>query len=215
MIRNENSSRAESFRRISSMKILKNILKEIVSWLDTILIAMPGLTGVKLRYLFYRWRFASCGEKVCFLAGSHIHNFRNIRIGNDVSIGFNAQIYSDETQEGITIGNRVGLNSNVMINADYSQGIKIGNNVLIGPNVVFRAADHVFSQRDIPIRDQGHLAGSIIVEDDVWIGANAVILKNVRIKKGAIVAAGAVVIKNIGEYEIVGGVPAKVIGKRR
>ena len=56
--------------------------------------------------------------------------------------------------------------------------------------------------------------GEIIVEDDVWIGANTVILKNVFIGKGAIVAAGAVVTSNIEEYSIVAGVPARKIGQR-
>jgi galactoside O-acetyltransferase len=196
------------------MEILKRIGQEFVYWWDAVLIGIPGVIGVKVRNFFYRFRFAECGSKVCFSPGCYIRNFRKIRIGQNVSIGSNAQIYADQSVEGIEIGDHASFNSNVMINADKSLGIKIGASVLVGPNVVFRASDHRFDRRDSPIRTQGDKAGRIVVEEDVWIGANAVILKNVTIRKGAVVAAGAVVVDDVLEYQIVGGVPAKPIGKR-
>jgi len=65
-----------------------------------------------------------------------------------------------------------------------------------------------------PIRDQGHRPGEIIVEDDVWLGANVTVIGSVRVGQGAVVAAGAVVTKDVEPYSIVGGVPAKFIKKR-
>lgn len=55
---------------------------------------------------------------------------------------------------------------------------------------------------------------SVIIEDDVWIGANVTILKGVHIYTGAVIAAGAVVVNDVPKYSIVGGIPAKIIGKR-
>lgn len=101
-----------------------------------------------------------------------------------------------------------------MINADCGGRICIGSNILIGPNVVLRASNHIYKNRDVLIRHQGHESGIIEISDDVWIGANVTVLPNVRIHKGAVVAAGAVVTKDVEEYTIVGGIPAKEISKR-
>jgi len=86
--------------------------------------------------------------------------------------------------------------------------------VLIGPNVVMRASNHNYERIDIPIRNQRHIPGRILIKEDVWIGANVVILPDVTIERGAIVAAGAVVTTDVNEYDIVGGVPAIRVGSR-
>jgi galactoside O-acetyltransferase len=95
-----------------------------------------------------------------------------------------------------TIGPDTSLNNNVQLGANGGK-ISIGSGVLIGPNCVLRAADHIFEDLTRPIRDQGHIFGEIIIEDDVWIGANAVVTRNVRIGRGAIVGAGAVVTRDV------------------
>jgi len=194
--------------------LLKKIGKEFISWFDMLLIWMPGILGVKVRHFFYRMRFRKCGPNINFAPGCRIKSFKNISLGRAVNFGPYVQMYAEECPAGIEIGDNSGFNSNVMINADKSQGIKIADYVLVGPNVIFRAADHVFESRDIPIRDQGHESGRIVVERDVWIGANAIILKDVTIKQGAVIGAGSVVTKDVGEYEVVAGVPARPIGKR-
>jgi len=71
-----------------------------------------------------------------------------------------------------------------------------------------------FSDKEIPIRNQGHKPGTIIIKENVWIGANVTIIGNVTIGKGAIIAAGAIVVKDVDDHTIVGGVPAKPIGLR-
>ena len=103
------------------------------------------------------------------------------------------------------------MNNNVMINARGKGGITIGDNVLIGPNVVLRSNNHMFQDVLIPIREQGMTQGEIVVGDDVWIASNAVILAGVKIGRGAVVAAGGVVTKDVPDYAVVGGVPAKLI----
>ena len=84
----------------------------------------------------------------------------------------------------------------------------------IGTGTVLRAANHRIDRTDIPMMDQGHVPGEIHIEEDVWIGANCVITADVRIGRGAVVGAGAVVTHDVAPYAIVGGVPARVIGIR-
>ena len=80
--------------------------------------------------------------------------------------------------------------------------------------MVNRASNHNFKDLSTPMKFQGHSGGNIVICNDVWIGANATIVPDVCIGKGSIVGAGAVVTKNIPEYSICVGVPAKVIKKR-
>ncbi|HQT26384.1 MAG TPA: acyltransferase, partial [Burkholderiales bacterium] len=82
-------------------------------------------------------------------------------------------------------------------------------------NVVIRAADHAHSSTSEAISKQGHAGGTIIIEDGVWIGANVVVTRNVRIGEHSIVAAGAVVTRDVPPYSIVGGVPARLMKSRK
>ena len=91
----------------------------------------------------------------------------------------------------------------------------LGDNVMIGPNVVLRASDHVFNDTKIPMREQGHVGGNIILGDDVWVGANVVITRNVSIGAHSIIGAGSVITRDVASYSIVGGVPGKTLRSRR
>jgi acetyltransferase-like isoleucine patch superfamily enzyme len=93
-------------------------------------------------------------------------------------------------------------------------GVVIGDAVRIAAHVVIVAAMHRFDSVDIPIHEQGSSASGIVIEDDVWIGAGARILDNVRVGRGAIVGAGAVVVKDVEPFTIVGGVPARLLKYR-
>ena len=86
--------------------------------------------------------------------------------------------------------------------------------MLIAQNVVLRASDHEFKSIEVPIIKQGHTGADILICDDCWIGANAVITRNVTIGKHSIVAAGAVVTKDVKPFSIVAGIPARCIKKR-
>lgn len=114
----------------------------------------------------------------------------------------------------IQFGDRVSFNANVYINACLGGRIVLGNDVLIGPNSVLRASDHVTTDLEVPINQQGHTGGEIVIEDDVWLGANVTVTGGVGIGTGSVVAAGAVVIHDVEPYTIVGGVPARFIKHR-
>jgi galactoside O-acetyltransferase len=95
-----------------------------------------------------------------------------------------------------------------------SGSITIGDDVLIGPNVVIRSASHRFADPLDLIRNHGHISGPIIIGSDVWLAANVVVLPNVTIGDGAVIAAGAVVTRAVAPLAIVAGVPARQIGTR-
>jgi len=187
------------------------IKNEIASWLETALAYMPGNIGQLFRSKWYKKRFKSCGDIQIGFACQFIYP-KCIDIAESVSIGANSFF----TAEGgrIIIGNNTIFNQNQHINASVSGIINIGCNCLIGPNVVMRTANHKFNNTEILIRLQGHSSGDIVIEDNVWIGANAVILGGIRIKTGSIIAAGAVVTHDVPSMVIVAGVPAKIIKYR-
>ncbi len=112
----------------------------------------------------------------------------------------------------ITMGKYTYCNSFCVFGSN--ELISIGSNVMIADAVSIRDTDHVFSDLSRPMLEQGIVSSPVIIEDDVWIGHGAVILKGVRVGRGSIIAAGAVVTKDIEKYSIVGGVPARVIGSR-
>lgn len=113
--------------------------------------------------------------------------------------------FNTDYGKNITFGKNVFLNTGCKF--QDQGGITIGDNVLIGHNVVLATLDH-----NICVSKRAELfAAPIVIEDNVWIGANVTVTSGVIIGKGSIVAAGAVVTKDVPEYSIAGGVPAKVI----
>lgn len=86
---------------------------------------------------------------------------------------------------------------------------------MIAAYASLRDTDHVFDKTDIPMIDQGIKTAAIKIEDDVWVGHGAVILKGVTVGRGAIIASGAVVNRDVPPWAIFGGVPARQIGDRR
>ncbi len=112
----------------------------------------------------------------------------------------------------LIIGKRSFVSHNAIIGVN--KNITIGNDVMISQAVSIRDADHCFHSIKKPMNKQGIITDPIIISDDVWIGHGAVITKGVKIGKGAIIATNAVVTKNVPDYAIVGGVPAKIIKYR-
>jgi len=114
----------------------------------------------------------------------------------------------------VTIGEYTQINPFTVIYG--GSGVYIGNNVMIAPHCMIASGDHDFKQTEQPMRFAGFLSkGPIIIEDNVWIAANCTITDGVRIGKDAVIAANSVVTKDVEPYDIVGGVPAKVIGNRK
>ena len=89
--------------------------------------------------------------------------------------------------------------------------VTIGNYVCLAQGILVSALNHNFENTDVRILSQGVTTSPIVIEDDVWIGGNAVITAGVHIGRHSVVAAGAVVTKDVPEYSLVAGVPAKVI----
>ena len=100
---------------------------------------------------------------------------------------------------------RIGLHCTVI------GPVTIGNHVNLAQGITVSALNHNFEDMRLRIDEQGVNTSEIIIDDDVWIGANAVITAGVHIGRHSVVAAGAVVTKDVPEYSVVGGVPAKVI----
>jgi acetyltransferase-like isoleucine patch superfamily enzyme len=142
--------------------------------------------------------------------------FNKLRIGlagNFLKIGKNCKI---QPRVNFGDGNNIVIGDNCMINENvYIQQAIIGNYVMIAPNVAIYSNSHIYSRLDIPmILQEKTEEQPCIIEDDVWIGRNAVIMPAIRIGSGSIIGAGAVVTKNVEPYSIMGGVPARLIKKR-
>lgn len=117
----------------------------------------------------------------------------------------------------ISFGNHVFIGKGAVLLASVSS-ISIGNKVMFGPKVTIMGGDHnasVIGRYMIDVNEK--LPGDdlpVTIEDDVWIGTGAIILKGVTVGRGSIVAAGSVVNKSVPEYSIVAGVPARVVKSR-
>lgn len=130
-----------------------------------------------------------------------------LKCGKDVNIEKGAVISSK-----LEIGDYSGIGVNCIISGKTT----IGKNVMMGPECVFITRNHKFDELEIPMQNQGYTQEKPIkIEDDVWIGRRVIILPGVTVGKGSIVAAGAVVTKDIPSYVIGGGVPAKIIKHRK
>ncbi|MDE7241127.1 MAG: acyltransferase [Desulfovibrio sp.] len=148
---------------------------------------------------------------VRFGTGVSLAGCRNMRFGTGVRVGRHCILTAQEGE--LSLADGAALSPGVHLGADHGR-IEIGSCTAIGPGTVVRAANHRFERRDVPIMWQGHAPGTVIIGDDVWIGANCVITPDVRIGRGAVVGAGAVVTRDVAPFSVVGGVPARVIGKR-
>jgi acetyltransferase-like isoleucine patch superfamily enzyme len=93
-------------------------------------------------------------------------------------------------------------------------GIQVGRDVLLANDVQLICGNHTFARRDVPIRAQPPAGEPIVVEDDVWLGASAIVLGGVTVGQGSVVGAGAVVTHSLPPYSIARGVPARVVGVR-
>ena len=189
------------------------VLAELSSGLDFFLSWVPGALGYRLRRWYLGRRFGSLGPKASIGLGAQIIGPRNLIVGSNFTCWRNCTLAACDDGV-IEIGDRVRFNANVYLNACIGGRIVLGNDVLVAPNVVIRSSDHVTSSLERPIAEQGHKADEIIIEDDVWLGSNVTVVGGVRIGTGAVVAAGAVVTRNVEPYTIVGGVPAQFIKKR-
>jgi galactoside O-acetyltransferase len=173
--------------------------------------ADPGLVVGTIYSALVRPRLRRCGRGLRLRWSTDIRGHRNIVIGDNFSSMGRLYLYANDSGF-VQIGNDCAVNTNVQIGG-ASGRIIIGDYVMIAANVVLRAANHGRSRR-IPMMRQAPIPGEIRIEDDVWIGSNAVVTADVTVARGTIVGAGAVVTRSTEPYSIVAGVPARKIGER-
>jgi acetyltransferase-like isoleucine patch superfamily enzyme len=163
---------------------------------------VPGF----LRSLYYSVRFR-CGVS----PRADVQLSPRIRIGRGSTVRPYARIIT--TRGAVTLGRQCGLNSFVVIAAGNAP-VHIGDYVNIGPSVTIIASNYGSDDLQTPMMFQPKVEKGIVIEDDVWIGALAVILDGVRIGRGAIVGAGSVVTRDVPPFSVAVGNPARVIRRR-
>lgn len=167
----------------------------------------------KVRFFFAKNKLGDCGvdvwidKNVEFLRYKH-----NLFIGDNVAIKEGTRICACNSSAKIFIGKNTTIGYHNFFFA--SKNIKIGDNCLIAPFVYIVDSNHEI-KKDRLINQQQNTTGEIIIGDDVWIASNTSILKGVTIGQGAVIAANSVVNKDVPDFEIWGGSPAKKIGERQ
>jgi len=152
---------------------------------------LPGRFGMALRERALRRYFKTAGSNLRIHNGIIIRNISRLSVGDNVTLGVDNFIQA-------------------------AGGISIGNDVLLGPGVKIWSVNHVFSNADIPVREQGYEFKPVDIGDNVWIGANSFLMPGVDIGDGAIISAGSVVgTKKVPPYAILAGNPARKIGTRK
>jgi acetyltransferase-like isoleucine patch superfamily enzyme len=133
-----------------------------------------------------------------------------IELGDGVTVNRYAMIQGGKG--GVRFGAGSEINNYSVVNG--TGGVSIGADVLIGPHVQLISYQHNFADRTRPIKTQGLAAAPIVIEDDVWIGAGAIVLAGVTIGRGSVVGAGAVVTHSCPPNSLLLGVPARVVRQR-
>lgn len=198
--------------------------------------ALARMAWWMLRGFFVRWRLGKTkglfliGKGVTIRQASYIRVGRNfiaqdhceinglsqkgLEFGDKVTIGSYAiirptNLYGGEAGVGLKVGDNSSIGPYCYIGC--SGYIEIGNNVMMSPRVSIYSENHNFSNTEQPMIEQGVTRSFVKIEDDCWLAANSLILAGVTVGKGAIVAAGSVVTKDVPPYAIVAGNPAKVV----
>lgn len=165
----------------------------------------------KILYLAYQVFFKNTAEhyRPYAIISPKIRNFLISKCINKCGKNITVKSGADVSMF-IEIGDFSELGTRCMIHSD----VTLGKNVIMGPDVKIYSRNHTFESLTIPIQFQGKTTKPTFIGNDVWIGANVIILPGVTVGNHCILAAGSIVTKNIPDYAIVGGNPAKVIKYR-
>ena len=148
-----------------------------------------GYKGLGIRYILLKSITKECGDNVSIHPGVYLLNAEGLKIGNNVSI-------------------------HPMCYLDACGGIEIGNDVSIAHGVSVLSFEHLFSNKEVCIKDQGISLRKVVIENNVWVGAKATITGGKRIGTGSIIGAGSIITHDVPKYVVVAGVPAKIIKNR-
>jgi len=170
------------------MKYFFVVFVETVSWLIFLMPRFRVLNRLKSQYLRVLFK-AKLGKRIVFYPGVWIFPGRNLIVGDDVDFA-----------------------KGVLVTTDG--GVSIGDRVLIGYNSHILSSNHNVPSIPHRIFEAGHAKSPVNIGDDVWIGAQCIILPGVSIGEGAVIAAGSVVTKDVPAFTYVAGVPAKSIKVR-
>lgn len=166
----------------------------------------------KIRLLLY-YCFSSKLPNSWFPGGKWYNKIRRANLRGVVPVGGNTKI-----QRGVYIGsgNNVSIGSNCQVNENTRlDNVLIGNHVMIARECIVLGKMHENSSAELPMSEQGvKPVQPTIIEDDVWLGLRVIVMPGVTIRKGCIVAAGAVLTKDTEPYGVYAGVPAKRIKNR-
>ncbi|MFA7156720.1 MAG: DapH/DapD/GlmU-related protein [Bacilli bacterium] len=194
----------------------------------------PTIVGSYIRPMIYSILFAKIKSGCLFERGIRFEIPGRMSIGKNVFLGercwigvgtkdgninvgdnsFIAHSCTLAAQGGtIAVGNHVHMSRNSYINGIGD--VFIGNDCMLGPNVVIISGSHVYQNTEVPIRLQGSENKAIIIEENVWLAASVNVMPGVRIGEGSVIGAGAVVTKDIPPFSVAVGVPARVIKNRK
>lgn len=188
----------------------------------TVKLRIKGASGLLLCErgvrLFYPWHIRA-GKQLNLEEGCEIVGLskKGILFGDHCTVKRFAtirptNILLSEAGEGLKMGNHSNIGAYSYVGC--SGYIEIGNNVMMGHHVNLLAENHVFDDVTKPMIEQGVTRKGIVIEDDVWIGANVCVTAGVRIGTGAVIAAGAVVTRDVPPFSISGGIPARTLRLR-
>jgi carbonic anhydrase/acetyltransferase-like protein (isoleucine patch superfamily) len=206
--------------------LLEQIIFFLAGWI-------PTIVGIGIRSLLYRLVLHMDGN-AAIEKGVRLNFASNIRLGHRSYL--DEAVFIHAAPQGVEIGRETIVMHGAILHVYNFRNlpkarIKIGNNCLIGEYSVIRgqggvtigdrvytspmtqiiAVNHVYQDPTRPFVDQGITAEGIVIEDDVWLGSAAVITDGVRIGKGSVVAAGAVVTRDVPPHTVVAGIPAKIV----
>ncbi len=194
------------YAEIGKIKTKKRIQNNSLRLYWLLFLRLISLTGNLVKTRIYLKNCELLG-KIAFTFGKpKIINEGSIQIGNLIRIASDINKVLIDVQYGgeLSIGENVRLNG---CNISVHSGVKIGNNCRIGTHCIIMDSDH----HDISNRLIKAEPKPIVIEDDVWLATRTMVLKGVKIGKGAVIASGAVVTKDIPSYTLAAGVPAKVV----
>ena len=162
----------------------------------------------KLSSVLWRGNVGFAGKGASVQANVTIRQPGNVSLGERSSIGREVRLESEFSDSRCEIGADTQINRNAHL--DFTGGLAIGKRVLISQHATIYTHSHGHDPRSAAVKTP------LVIEDDVWIGSHALVAEGVgRIGRGAMVAAGAVVTREVPVGAIVGGVPARVIGQRQ